>query len=232
MNQIDDRVRQTKLKSIEQLTAEFLSYRQKIGGKNRYAILKGALSKLEKGLFRDDWAISESGSDDEARAWFHRCSTGHKITLLVVFGLVANVESYSLVLIDEPETHLHPPLLSAMMHALRLVLEEYEASAVIATHSPVVVQESLARHVHVVRREGDLTVIVPVSTETFGESIGIISAQVFGMESNATDFHEVLDALIAKYKKLEEIEALFKDGIMSHQARAYVLGRLVDRRDA
>lgn len=226
----DDRVTQTKLKSIEQLTEEFAGYRQKIVDKNRQPILEKVLSKLERGLFPDDWAAAaQSGTDEDVRARFHRCSTGHKITLLVVFGLVANLEPHSLVLIDEPETHLHPPLLSAMMHALRRVLEEYEASAVVATHSPVVVQESMARHVHVVRREGDLTAVVPVSSETFGESIGLITAQVFGMESNATDFHEVLDMLIAKYKDVEKIEDLFKDGVMSHQARAYVLGRLSNK---
>lgn len=87
----------------------------------------------------------------------------------------------------------------------------------------------MARHVHVVRREGGLTAVVPVSTETFGESIGLITAQVFGMESNATDFHDVLDKLIAKYNDVEKIEALFKDGVMSHQARAYVLGRLSNK---
>lgn len=227
---IDDRVAQTRLKSIEQLTEEFVGYRRKITEKNRQPLLEKALGKLEKGLFREEWAENaQSVTDDDARAWFHQCSTGHKITLLVVFGLVANLEANSLVLIDEPETHLHPPLLSAMMHALRQILEEYEASAVVATHSPVVVQESMARHVHVVRREGDLTAVMPVSTETFGEGIGLITAQVFGMESNATDFHDVLDKLIAKYKDVEKIEALFKDGVMSHQARAYVLGRLSNK---
>lgn len=225
-----DRETCTRLKSIEQITDEFVGYRKKIFDKNREQLLKEALDKLERGLFDDDWAaVSQDGTDEDAGKWFHRCSTGHKIALLVIFGLVANLEPHSLVLIDEPETHLHPPLLSAMMHALRRILEEYEASALVATHSPVVAQESMARHVHVVRREGALTTVMPVSTETFGESIGLITAQVFGMESNATDFHEVLDRLIAKYKDIEKIEALFKDGVMSHQARSYVLGQLAKK---
>ena len=225
-----DRVTQTRLKSIEHLTDEFIGFRKKITAKNRQMILTAALNKLKEGVFSDGWVeILQSHSEAGAREWFLMCSTGHKIALLVVFGLVANLEPNSLVLIDEPETHLHPPLLSAMMHALRRILEEYEASAVVATHSPVVVQESLARHVHVVRREGEMTTVTPVSTETFGENIGLITAQVFGMESNVTDFHEVLDKLISKYKSIEKIEALFKDGVMSHQARSYVLVRLSNK---
>ncbi|WP_332747627.1 AAA family ATPase [Hydrogenophaga sp.] len=227
---VDDRVTQTKLKSIEQLAEEFARYMRGVVEKGRGEILKAALDKLERGLFSYDWAALSAGNQVEtAQQQFLQCSTGHKIALLVIFGLVANLQSRSLVLFDEPETHLHPPLLSAMMHALRGVLEEYEATAVVATHSPVVVQESMARHVHVIRREESLTAVLPVSTETFGESIGLLTAQIFGLESEATDFHQVLDGLVLRYKSLEAIEGLFKDGVMSHQARAYVLSRLVSR---
>lgn len=222
-----DRVTQTRLKSIEQLADEFEAFRMRIQDKDRGLVLQKALRKLERGMFSEtDGSAMLTQPAHDVRSWFLGCSTGHKITLLVTFGLVACLEFNSLVLIDEPETHLHPPLLAAMMHGLRGILKDYESIAVVATHSPVVVQESMARHVHVVRREGDLTSVLPVSTETFGESIGHITAQVFGMESNATDFHKVLDSLVEKYKTLESIEALFMDGIMSHQARAYVLSRL------
>ncbi|MBW6100166.1 ATP-binding protein [Escherichia coli] len=50
-----------------------------------------------------------------------------------------------LVLFDEPETHLHPPLLAVLMSALRIVLNEVDAFAIVATHSPVVVQETLSK---------------------------------------------------------------------------------------
>jgi ABC-type cobalamin/Fe3+-siderophores transport system ATPase subunit len=230
LSAVDDRVAQTKLKSIDQLAEEFAGYMRRVFDKGREAVLKAALDKLERGLFSYDWAaLSNANQVETARQQFLQCSTGHKIALLVVFGLVASLEARSLVLFDEPETHLHPPLLSAMMHALRGVLEEYEAAAVVATHSPVVVQESMARHVHVVRREGSMTMVLPVSTETFGESIGLITAQVFGLESETTDFHQVLDSLVQRYKNLEAIEGLFKDGLMSHQARAYVLSRLASQ---
>lgn len=225
--EVDDRDFQTRLKSIEQLADEFEAYRMRIQEKDRSLVLQRALRKLERGMFSeaDSRGILQQ-SAELTRQWFLRCSTGHKITLLVTFGLVACLEFNSLVLIDEPETHLHPPLLAAMMHGLRGILKDYESIAVVATHSPVVIQESMARHVHVVRREGDLTSVRPVSTETFGESIGHITAQVFGMESNATDFHKVLDSLIEKYQAVEKIEALFMDGLMSHQGRAYVLSCL------
>jgi ABC-type lipoprotein export system ATPase subunit len=223
-----DRVTQTRLKSITDLAADFKHYRLKISDDaDRTSVLEQALSKLRVGLVSEEWDKGPvTGTSDEADEWFRQCSTGHKIAVLVVFGLVANLDNRSLVLFDEPETHLHPPLLSAMMHALRYVLQEYESSALVATHSPVVVQECLAKHIHVVRREGNSVAVRAISSETFGESIGLITAQVFGMESNATDFHHVLDELIKKYKSLEAIEILFLDGVMSNQARAYVISKL------
>lgn len=45
------------------------------------------------------------------------------------------------MLIDEPEGHLHPPLLSAFVRALSELLVNRNGVAIIATHSPVVLQE-------------------------------------------------------------------------------------------
>ncbi len=225
-----DRVSQTRLKSIADLVDDFDRYRSKIQeDESRQLVLRQALTKLKVGLVSEEWLDGPAaGTAEEASAWFRRCSTGHKIAVLVVFGLVARLEHRSIVLIDEPESHLHPPLLSAMMHALRLILRKFESSALVATHSPVVVQECLARHVHVVRREGESIAVRPVTAETFGESIGLITSQVFGMESNATDFHEILDRVLQKYKSLEKIEEIFLGGVMSNQARAYVMSRLAE----
>ncbi|MBO9687088.1 MAG: AAA family ATPase [Mitsuaria chitosanitabida] len=221
----------TRLKPMEQLADEFAAFSARINDEpNRLQTLQVALFKLGTEV-ADRSLFSSSGQIDvaQARAAFLNRSTGHKITLLVVFGLAATLEVSSLVLIDEPETHLHPPLLAGLMHALREILRRHESSAVIATHSPVVVQESLAKHVHVIRREGEECSVSRVESETFGESIGIISAQVFGLQSDVMDFHQVLDKLIGQLGALEPIERLFMEGELSHQARAYVLSRLAQR---
>ncbi len=225
-----DRVSETRLKSLNDLAADFDRYRAKISDdRRREKTLDSALEALKSGLISDEWLDSNSsGIDQEAAEWFKRLSTGHKIAVLSIYGLVAFLEDRSLVLMDEPETHLHPPLLSAMMHAFRRVLARFESSALVATHSPVVVQECLAQHVHVVRREGDRFSIRSLRAETFGESIGLITAQVFGMQSDATDFHSVLDRLVDRYESREEIEALFLGGVMSDQARAYVMSKLAE----
>jgi class 3 adenylate cyclase len=136
--------------------------------------------------------------------------------------LVAHTVRRSLVLYDEPETHLHPPLIAALMKAIRIILEERNAFAVVATHSPVVIQETLARHVRVVRRIGDSFHIITPDHETFGENAGALTYDVFGLSASVADYQEVLDLLIAQLATVDEVEQLFTGGI-SAQARAYVM---------
>jgi hypothetical protein len=125
------------------------------------------------------------------------------------------------VLIDEPETHLHPPLLAAFLKSVRACLETFDGYAIIATHSPVVLQETPARYVQVLRRAADQNRVVAPSIETFAESIGVITQEVFNLGDGSTDWHETLRALARRYN-LEQIEEMF--GLrLGFAARSYVL---------
>ncbi|MDT9120903.1 AAA family ATPase, partial [Escherichia coli] len=70
-----------------------------------------------------------------------RMSSGHAIVLFTITRLVDVVGEKSLVLFDEPEVHLHPPLLSAFLRTLCDLLDARNGVAIIPTHSPVVLQE-------------------------------------------------------------------------------------------
>ena len=131
----------------------------------------------------------------------------------------------SLVLFDEPEMHLHPPLAAALMHSVRLILEESNAVCVVATHSPVILQETMARHVRVVQRVGEDLHVKQPKLETFGENIGILTYDTFGLTASSSDFHLALDQLADGLRSVEQVDSVFSPGLSS-QARAYVLGRL------
>jgi len=118
--------------------------------------------------------------------------------------------------------HLHPPMIAALMHAVRIVLEELDAFAIVATHSPVVLQETLARHVLVIRRHGGSFTVHQPELETFGENVGILTYDTFGLTASSTDFHRILDLLIEGCDSPEQVEALFSPGL-SGQARAFVM---------
>ena len=117
------------------------------------------------------------------------------------------------------------------MHAVRHLLHLHKGFGIIATHSPVILQETLSRHVRIIRREGDITDVLATSVESFGENVGTITSEVFGLHSEATDFYRVLDSLIESKKDLDKIEAYFRPSGLSFQARAYVMSRLTKLRE-
>lgn len=221
-----DRQRRTLLKSIDELAAEFTRTIEHIWKGERHDLFNAAVKIIAsdpsfQDLGTDPTSTILQGPGDVFALW----STGHKIVMHATASMVAYTQAKSIVLIDEPESHLHPPLLAAFMHALRLILDKNDAFAVVATHSPVVVQETLGRHVSVVRRSGMETTIQPPRIETYGESIGEITDEVFGLNSDATDFHKTLQSMVQGGMTLESIEGLFERGL-SLQARAYVMSEL------
>lgn len=131
-------------------------------------------------------------SRSEADRVFNALSSGHKIAVLALTTLVSTVEERSLVLFDEPETHLHPPLVSALLRALSELLEERNGVAIIATHSPVVLQEVPASNVYTVMRVGSVVKAERLERESFGAGVGDLTAAVFGLEVTHTGFHQLL----------------------------------------
>jgi energy-coupling factor transporter ATP-binding protein EcfA2 len=224
-----DRQDRTLLKSIDQLAGEFERTIERIWKAGRHDLFNSVVQILASDPSLQDLGPNPASTISQASGeLFARWSTGHKIVMHATASLVAFTEAKSIVLIDEPESHLHPPLLAAFMHALRLILNTNDAFAVLATHSPVVAQETLGRHVSVVRRSDLETTIGPPRIETYGESIGEITNEVFGLNSDATDFHKTLKGLVERGMTLDGIESLFERGL-SLQARAYVMSELARR---
>lgn len=222
-----DRQGATRLKSIEKIAEEFYLYLSQITDTTKISILNNLLAGLLEGSAFDE--LSDHDLDDWDKeiilSTFLKCSTGHKIAALVVTSLIAVTVPSSLVLFDEPETHLHPPLLAALMHAVRAIMANNNSFCIIASHSPVVVQETLGADVSVIKRDGDWAFVEGVGNETFGESIGLITSEVFGLNPEATDYHRVLDDLVDRLDDQEDLEELFLNGQMSHQARSYSMSK-------
>ncbi|MGN8001505.1 AAA family ATPase [Sphingomonas sp. 22176] len=225
-----DRLARVIFKTSQQLSDEFASLVKRIWEIGRQDLFAEVCRILASDVsFQDLGEHPASTISNDPLGNFRKWSTGHKIALHLVASLVAFTEPKSIVLIDEPESHLHPPLLAALMHAVRAILRKNDAFAVVATHSPVVVQETLSRHVSIVRRSGDETWIFRPRIQTYGESIGEITNEVFGLTTDATDFHVTLANMVDRGMSLEIIESLFEGGL-SMQARAFVMTKLASGR--
>jgi len=129
---------------------------------------------------------------EAALALQKRMSSGHAIVLLTITKLVARLEEKTLVLFDEPESHLHPPLLSALIRSLSELLYDRNAVAIIATHSPVVLQEIPQSCVWKIMRVGLASSSSRPENETFGENVGLLTRDVFGLEVAKSGFNALL----------------------------------------
>lgn len=229
----------TLLKPIDTLAQEFLLTYHKIVNSNKKGILDECLKIIGKEVSFHELAdgFPKVTSDDDINNYFMSKSTGHKFVLHSLINIVMHTERRTLILFDEPETHLHPPLLAVLMSAIRYVLNEQDAFSIVTTHSPVVLQETLKQHVYILKREVDFSKIMLPEIQTYGENIGIITSHIFGLSSDMTDYHSELDKVIqylgqwgdTSYETvMPKIEKLFQNDI-SMQARAYIQSVLIKK---
>lgn len=139
-----------------------------------------------------------------------RMSSGHAIVFMTISSLVEKVQNKTLVLFDEPESHLHPPLLSAFIRALSDLLSRRNGVAIIATHSPVVVQEVPKSCCWVLTRFGDEMRYERPSIETFAENVGTLTKEVFRLEMERSGFHKLLKKRVDEGLSFDEIMRKFR----------------------
>ncbi|WP_338704087.1 AAA family ATPase (plasmid) [Streptomyces sp. Q6] len=198
-----DTSRPYHLKTQEELSHEFatsLAAARRLPRRARWEQILATLRYAESG-FLDDYEgdLDDLLSEDEDRRFipaaerlFAPLSSGHKIALLTLTRLVQEVTERTVVFVDEPEAHLQPPLLSAFIRALSDFLSDVNGMAVVATHSPVVLQEVPASCVYKLRRYGRVLTADRPLMETYGENVSTLTHEAFGLETTATGFYAAL----------------------------------------
>ena len=131
---------------------------------------------------------------------FKKLSTGHKFFLHAMSCLIAYCEENAVIMFDEPENHLQAPLLSFMMKEIRRILARRSSVMLVATHSPVILQETLSSNVRVVRRSEENVIIQKPEIETYGASFGAISSYVFGLTVDNVSYFDVLRSIFEHEK--------------------------------
>lgn len=172
--------------------------------------------------------FSGNNLSSNAEKTIKRMSSGHAVVLLTITRLVATVEEKTLVLIDEPESHLHPPLLSAFIRALSELLYDRNGVSIIATHSPVVLQEIPKSSVWKINRIGLITKASRPDIETFGENVGVLTREVFGLEVVKSGFHDLLVKSVNSGRTYKEIVGDYKEQL-GLEARALLKTMVIHR---
>lgn len=210
-----------------------------------------SLTRCQSGVLADRWRMAvktleeddlfedadvTSLLDDEsdvslktrARRLFKKLSSGHAIVLLTVTRLVELVDERTLVLLDEPEGHLHPPLLASFVRCLSDLLIRRNGVAIVATHSPVVLQEVPRSCAWKLRRSGRRSFVERPTVETFGENIGVLTREVFGLQVTKSGFHKLLQDAVSDGSSYRRVLKGF-GGQLGDEAKAIVQALIAER---
>lgn len=170
--------------------------------------------------------ISSENREDEVLSLL---SSGQAILCHFTTALLAWIQPNSLILFDEPETHLHPNAVASLFLVLAEILKRYDSYAVVATHSPVVIQEIPAKRVIVFRREGNFTTAEELAIESFGESISELTRHVFETIQVDSLYRNTLKRLAIR-ESADKVMERFPLGL-SLSAQAYLLAQYDKRRE-
>ncbi len=139
-------------------------------------------------------------------------SSGQSIVLFVISEIVANIRLDSLLLFDEPETHLHPNAISQLMNGIAELVSEFESYCIIATHSPIIIQEMFSRDVLVISREENIPSVKNIGIESFGENLSIITEEVFGNRTIPKFYETTIKRLVKRFKTYDRVLEIMKNG--------------------
>lgn len=165
---------------------------------------------------------------DKSTSYLSQLSSGHAIVLFTITKLISTIEEKTLILLDEPEGHLHPPLLSAFIRTLSELLFEQNGVAIIATHSPVVLQEVPKTCVWKINRVRDVISPYRLDIETFGENVGVLTREVFGLEVVTSGYHALLSTSVESGKTYREILSDYNDEL-GMEARSVLKSLIISR---
>lgn len=191
-----------RIKSVDDMTKEFTVVLEKIekSHEKKCSYLEMCDQLRTDPMFSDNGFVELLnnfclGIDDKAtvRKQFKRLSSGHMIIILSLTLLCESIFEKTIVLIDEPEMHLHPPLISTYIRTLSFLLRKKNAVAIIATHSPIVVQEVPSHCVSKIERIQETMYFSRPIIESFAANTDSLTRDIFGYEVIKTGFYKLLE---------------------------------------
>lgn len=134
-----------------------------------------------------------------------KLSSGESTLLYLLTCIISTLRYDTLLLFDEPETHLHPNAITTLISALYKLLDEFQSYAIVVTHSPLIIREIKSNHVRIMERFEDRIVIRKVQQETLGANVSVLVDEIFGNKDIPQYYREIISRLAKKGATEEEI---------------------------
>jgi len=147
-------------------------------------------------------------------------SSGQKILFQFITRLISSIEDNSLLIFDEPETHLHPNIAGRLIRVINFILEAYNSFCILSTHSPVILQEIPSRFIRILDRHENFPTSFQPPIECLGENLSNISNAVFHTDQEKELHKTILENLLLK-RSVKEVDKLFNNKL-SLNAKLYL----------
>ena len=151
-------------------------------------------------------------------------SSGQSMLMNLIIEIVAHIRQNTLILIDEPEVHLHPKGITTFITILNRICKEFSSCCILATHSAVIIQELLSRNVIVMDRQEDGSPIVrPMRIESLGENLTTITEDVFGRNEVSPYYKKLVRNLVDEKDSMEEVLQVIQNNEVPVSMPLYML---------
>jgi len=160
------------------------------------------LEILSVSLVNDTWLVSLNRGQQIALS---SLSSGELSMFLRLYDLQSNIKTNSIVLIDEPETHLHPKWINGYVKTLLEMFGDIKCHIIIATHSPLIISDVSKNSIIGLKKKGDLISQVTIEDKTLGLNYDDVLSDVFNLQEDGAMIYEYKDLIVnaLKEKKLD-----------------------------
>ncbi|MDQ1806005.1 AAA family ATPase [Chryseobacterium sp. CKR4-1] len=161
----------------------------------------------------------------------NKMSSGQRALFFIITEIIANIRYNSLIIFDEPETHLHPNAITEFMNVIMELLQEFDSYGIIATHSPLIVREIFSDSIYVFEKDKVVPRVRKLEFETFGENLSTITNEIFGNRDVPKYYIKVIEELVDLGKSYELIENEIQGEIPLNLNVKILIKSLVKNRD-
>ena len=174
---------------------------------NGHEILKDYLDRvIDKDIVCLMYDDKNCLSEEKIQKEYKKLSSGQTMLMNLIVEILAHIRQNTLILIDEPEVHLHPKGITEMVYIIDSLCKYYSSCCIMATHSPVVIQELLSRNVIVMDREVDGGPVVrPMRIESMGENLTTITQEVFGRNQKEPLYVKRIREMVENYLSIDDV---------------------------
>jgi predicted ATPase len=221
---------------------KFYGIRQLVNIDGIQEVLLKSHREIKKELYRSYNVILKNNERDFVKDLFEAClgrkvvvgdpkkvidnydnfSSGQKILIKMITDFLSSVKKDDLVLIDEPETYLHPQGVSNFYHCIKKLLTYTKSYSIMATHSPIIIQETPSMFINIMSEVGSNIRVKKPSAETLGQGLSSIISDVFKVDFDDLSFFDTLKEFKKNDVTLVELENILGNQL-DFSAKSYFM---------